>query len=86
MPADKPKVGTGRRRESPDTDPDRPDDSRRARERAIEKETDLERDVEHERGWQPGADAPGGPHRRAKPGTRRSIEESAVDVERDEES
>ena len=81
MPADKPKVGTGRRRQGKDTDPERADESRRSLERAIERETDAEVDTEHERGWQPGARGEAEPHRRAKPGTRRDIEEADLDVE-----
>lgn len=79
MPADKPKVGTGNRRQGEETDQGRDDDSRRARDRAIEREADMA-GREHEKGWDQGAHGDG-PLRRAKPGTRADLEEADVDTE-----
>jgi hypothetical protein len=79
MPAVKPNVGTGNRRQG-DTDPDRSDDSRRARDRAIDRESDMA-GREHEKGWDQGAHGgdEDGPLRRAGPGTQRDLEEADVD-------
>lgn len=76
MPADRPNIGTGKRRQGEETDPDRADDSRRSQERAIDEETDIP--TEHDRGWQPGAHG-GEPHRATKPGTERDIERARSD-------
>lgn len=85
MPADKPKVGTGPRRQAEQTDPNRRDDSRKELDRAIERETDRDPAAEHDPGWQPGAETEDGPLRRAKPGTRRAIEESGLGETLDED-
>lgn len=71
MPADKSNIGTGRRRQGEDTDPDRSDDSRRSQERAIEDGSELP--AEHERGWPHGER---GPHREVKPGTRLDLDQA----------
>lgn len=79
MPADKPKVGTGSRRQGGDTDPDRDDDSRRSQDRAIDRETDMS-GREHDKGWDQGAHGgEGDVGEPAKPGTRRDIEEADPD-------
>jgi hypothetical protein len=74
MPADKSNIGTGRRRQGEETDPDRSDDSRRSQERAIEDGSELP--AEHDRGWQPGAHGERGPHREEKPGTRLDLDQA----------
>jgi hypothetical protein len=60
MPADRPNIGTGRRRQG-DTEPDRGDDRNRSLERALDDEPTS--DDGYERGKVPGARGTGQPQR-----------------------
>jgi hypothetical protein len=73
MPADKPNIGTGRRRQG-DTGPHRPDDSNRALERAMDEERSA--DDGYERGKTPGATGRDAPHRPLGPGSRRNLDDA----------
>jgi hypothetical protein len=77
MPADRPNIGMGRRRQG-DTEPDRPDDSKRALDRAIDDEGIAGDREDHERGRTPGARGVTTPHAPVKPGTRRDLEDSGL--------
>lgn len=81
MPKDPSRVGTGTRRQG-DTEPDRSDDSRDAKERAIEQDQETA-GRKHERGWEHGAHGKRGPHPEEKPGTRLDLDQA--DTEQDSE-
>jgi hypothetical protein len=75
MPADRPNIGMGRRRQG-DTEPDRTDDSNRSLDRAIDDEPAA--DDDYERGKAAGAHSDRPPHDPAKPGTRSTIDEAGI--------
>lgn len=75
MPADRPNIGMGRRRQG-DTEPDRTDDSNRSLDRAIDAER-FDGDKEgYERGKAAGARGAETPHEEIKPGVKRRLEEA----------
>jgi hypothetical protein len=74
MPADRPNIGTGARRQGA-TEPDRSDDRNRQLERELEQETRrAAAGAKDQRGRQPGAHGNDAPHRNVKPGTRDALE------------
>jgi hypothetical protein len=79
MPADKPGIGTGRRRQG-DTEPDRGDDRNRSLDRALDESRSA--DAGYERGKQSGASGVDRPHEPLKPGTRRDLEEAGLSPDR----
>lgn len=76
MPADRPNIGMGRRRQG-DTEPDRTDDRNRSLERDIEQDMGLDAaDSAFDPGKEPGARGAETPHRNIKPGTRSTLDDA----------
>jgi hypothetical protein len=75
MPADRPNIGMGRRRQG-DTEPDRSDDSSRSVDRAIDDAPTA--DDDYERGKEAGAHSDRPPHDPMKPGTRSTVEDAGL--------
>lgn len=73
MPADRPTIGTGRRRQGGRHDAEGADDSQRALEREIDQELDREAAT---RRRQSGAHTDAGAHQATPPGTQRDIDEA----------
>jgi hypothetical protein len=73
MPADRPTIGTGRRRQGGHGDPEGADDSQKALEREIDEEI---RTGDETRRRQSGAHTDEGAHQIIPPGTQRDIDEA----------